>query len=89
MSPEHGTGLCIGQVGRGLAVDGQDEVPHPQTAVSADGASVDDAADVHPQAILDGAHRHPCKVDTKTTFSKTWNLYIIHSPTFMCNAFNL
>lgn len=58
--PQHGAGLRVGQVGGGLAVDGQDQVADAQAAVAADGAALDDAADQHPQAVLRGADGHPC-----------------------------
>lgn len=59
MASQHGARLGVGQVSRGLAVDGQDEVAHAQTPVAADGAAVDDAAHQHPEAVLHCAHRHP------------------------------
>lgn len=65
VATQHGARLGIGQVSRGLAVDGQDEVAHAQTPVAADGAAVDDAAHEHPQAVLHRTHRHAWgKADT-------------------------
>lgn len=60
VAAQHGAGLGTAQVGRGLVVDGQDEVAHAQPPVPADGAAVDDAADDHPEPVLYRAHRHTC-----------------------------
>ncbi|TNN85138.1 hypothetical protein EYF80_004488 [Liparis tanakae] len=56
VASEHGASLSIGHVGRGLSVDGQDEIADTQTSVTADGSTVDDTADQHPQTIFHGAH---------------------------------
>lgn len=73
VSSEHGTSLGVGQVGSGLSVDRQDEITNSQTSITADGPSVDYAADQHPQTVFHGAYCHPFKIDQGKFYVLTLN----------------